>query len=89
MQEDIHQAAGVLDTNCFEIKTKDKVRIIELQRLKVVLKALIMLINNISKCRLAQFGRSLFLTAAMFNNDCSPNCVRRVTRGNIEIISIR
>ena len=47
------------------------------------------LLNNISKCRLAQFGRSLFLTGAMLNNSCAPNCVRKVTWGNIEIITIR
>ena len=30
LQENIHQAAGVLDTNCFEINTKEKVRMKEL-----------------------------------------------------------
>ena len=35
LQENIHQAAGVLDTNCFEIKTKEKVRI-KIKWLKLV-----------------------------------------------------
>ena len=36
-----------------------------------------------------KFGRCLFLKSAMFNNNCVPNCVRRVVSGNIEIIAVR
>ena len=88
LQDDIHLAAGVLDTNCFEIKTKDKVSRTGSE--EALIKAIIWIfIPPILNVVFAQFGRSLFLNAAMLNNNCSPNCVRRVTEGRIDIISVR
>lgn len=58
-RDDIHLAAGVLDTNCFQVKSKE------------------------------QFGRCIFSTAAMFNNNCSPNCDRSIVDNRIKIVAAR
>ena len=77
-QDEIHLAAGVLDTNSFELNHDNKVGEY-LRRPKAPCNSRLYL----------QFGRCLFLKSAMFNNHCVPNCVRRVVSGTIEIIAVR
>ena len=77
-QDEIHLAAGVLDTNSFELNHDNKVGQY-LRRPKAPCNSRLYL----------KFGRCLFLKSAMFNNNCVPNCVRRVVSGTIEIIAVR
>ena len=75
-QDDIHLAAGILDTNCFDLKCDKKVRIVSKTIFYVVMYIL-------------KVGRCIFLSTSMFNNNCEPNCVRKIEDCTVRIIAAR
>ena len=77
-QDDIHLAAGILDTNCFDLKCDKKVRTCNGPK-------------AISQCRhiYLKVGRCIFLSTSMLNNNCEPNCVRKIEDCTIRVFAAR